>query len=124
MTTVAPSTLARVSRRELALNRSVWLATGGMFGVFACTVLIISLLDLGFVQWRLWILAGVLAVVSLSLLFSEPPPIGSAANHVVLSTIYLGVAGAMVAFLARGIRGDGRRHVHRTPHEHAPARRA
>ena len=27
--------LARVSRRELALNRHVWLATGAMFGVFA-----------------------------------------------------------------------------------------
>ena len=90
--------LARVSRRELALNRYVWLATGAMFSVFALSILVISLLDLGFVQWRLWVLCGVLTVVSAGLLLTEPPPIGSAANHVVLSLVYLGTAGAMVAF--------------------------
>jgi diguanylate cyclase (GGDEF)-like protein len=90
--------LARVSRRELALNRHVWLATGATFGVFATAVLLISFADVGFVPWRLWILTAVLAVASVALLVSEPPPIGSAANHVVLSTIYLGTAGAMVAF--------------------------
>lgn len=90
--------LARVSRRELALNRFVWLATGAMFGVFAITVLVVSFVDLGFVQWRLWVLSGALAIASAALLLSEPPPIGSAANHVVLSMIYLGVAAAMVAF--------------------------
>ncbi len=98
MTTAVPTALARVSRRELALNRSVWLATGAMFGIFAIATLIISFVDAGFVPWRLWILTGALAVCSIGLLLSEPPPIGSAANHVVLSMIYLGVAGAMVAF--------------------------
>jgi diguanylate cyclase (GGDEF)-like protein len=98
VTTAAPSTLARVSRRELALNRFVWIATGGMFGIFAIAVLVISFADVGFVQWRLWVLSGALAIASAALLASEPPPIGSAANHVVLSMIYLGVAAAMVAF--------------------------
>ncbi|MBO9532388.1 MAG: GGDEF domain-containing protein [Solirubrobacteraceae bacterium] len=97
-TTANPSPLARVSRRELALNRSVWLATGGMFAMFAVAVVVINLLDLGFVPWRLWALAGALAVVATGLLLTEPPPLGSAANHVVLSAIYLGTAGAMLAF--------------------------
>jgi diguanylate cyclase (GGDEF)-like protein len=90
--------LARVSRRELALNRHVWLATGAMFGVFAVAVLIISALGFDVVAWRLWVLAGVLAILSAGLLFTEPPPIGSDANHVVLAMIYLGTSGAMVAF--------------------------
>ncbi|MEH3052833.1 MAG: GGDEF domain-containing protein [Patulibacter minatonensis] len=94
----AQSTLARVSRRELALNRYVWLATGAMFGIFAAAVLVISLLPLEFEPWRLWVLAGVLATTSGALLMSEPPPLGSALNHVVLAIIYVETAGAMVAF--------------------------
>jgi diguanylate cyclase (GGDEF)-like protein len=93
-----PSFLARVSRRELALNRFVWLATGGMFAIFAIAVMVVSGLDLGFTPWRLWVLAGTLAVVAAGLLLTEPPPIGSAANHVVLAAIYICTAGAMLAF--------------------------
>lgn len=98
VTAASLNTLARVSRRELALNRYVWLAAGVMFGIFAAAVLVVSLLDLGFVQWRLWTLCGVLAVASAGLLLTEPPAIGSAANHVFLAMIYGGVGGAMLAF--------------------------
>ncbi len=41
---------------------------------------------------------GRLAVTSAGLLLTEPPPLGSAANHVVIAATYLGTAAAMLAF--------------------------
>ncbi|MFT4034114.1 MAG: GGDEF domain-containing protein [Patulibacter sp.] len=87
-----------MSRRELALNRYVWLATGTMFGIFAVATTVIALAPADFVAWRLLTFAAVLAVICIGLLTSEPPAIGSAANHVVLSLTYLGTAGAMLAY--------------------------
>lgn len=105
---IAPTGLvARVSRRELALNRYVWLATGWMFFIFAAATAVIGLLPLHFGQERLEIFAAILGVVSLLLLRTEPPAIGTVENHLVLATVYVGVTGGMVAFQPGGSAAIG-----------------
>ncbi|MEN0013647.1 MAG: GGDEF domain-containing protein [Solirubrobacteraceae bacterium] len=105
---IAPSGLvARVSRRELALNRYVWLATGWMFFIFAAATAVIGLLPLHFHGNQLEIFAAILGVVSLTLLRTEPPAIGTIENHVVLATVYVGVTGGMVAFQPGGSAAIG-----------------
>lgn len=105
---IAPTSLvARVSRRELALNRYVWLSTGGMFLLFALATSVIAFLPVGLDQVNLLGFAAILAVVSLVLLRSEPPPIGSIENHIVLACIYVGTAGGMIAFAPGGSAAIG-----------------
>lgn len=106
--TIAPSNLvARVSRRELALNRYVWLSTGGMFALFAIATAIIGALPLGLDQQRLWILSGCLGVIAAIFLRTEPPPIGSPYNHLVLACVYVGTTGGMIAFQPGGSAAIG-----------------
>lgn len=93
----------RVSRRELAVNRTVWLATGGMFAFYTVFALAALLLTDGvFSDERLPYLAGFAGIISLILLRSEPPPIGTARNHVVVSLVYLAAALGMIASAPSG----------------------
>ena len=108
MSSATPSNLvARVSRRELALNRYVWLATGGMFALFCVATAVIGALPLGMDQQRLFILSGCLAAIAIVILRVEPPPIGSPYNHIVLGLVYVGTTGAMVAFQPGGSAAIG-----------------
>lgn len=105
---ITPSNLvARVSRRELALNRYVWLSTGGMFALFAIATAILSFVPLGMDQMRLWIFAGILGVVAITFLRTEPPPIGSPYNHIVLACVYVGTTGGMIAYHPGGSAAIG-----------------
>ncbi|MDO9356494.1 MAG: GGDEF domain-containing protein [Solirubrobacteraceae bacterium] len=99
--------MARVSRRELALNRYVWLSTGGMFLVFALATAVIAFLPLDVTRTHLLIFAGILLAVSLTLLRTEPPAIGTIENHIVLACVYVGTAGGMVAFHPGGSAAIG-----------------
>ncbi len=105
---IAPSSLvARVSRRELALNRYVWLSTGAMFLVFAVATAVIAFLPVGLTRDHLLIFAGILLVVAITLLRTEPPAIGTIENHIVLACVYVGTAGGMIAFHPGGSAAIG-----------------
>lgn len=92
----------RVSRRELAVNRTVWLATGGMFAFYTLFAVIAMATTDVFEADRLQYLAVAAAIVSIVLLRSEPPPIGTARNHVVVALAYLTTALGMVASAPSG----------------------
>ncbi|MEH3052834.1 MAG: GGDEF domain-containing protein [Patulibacter minatonensis] len=94
-----PRPSRRVSRRELAVNRTVWLATGGMFAFYALLgVAGLLLFDDVFPSGKMQYLAIFAGVVSIVLLRSEPPALGTSANHVVVALVYvtstLGMAGS------------------------------
>ncbi|MDQ8046208.1 MAG: diguanylate cyclase [Solirubrobacteraceae bacterium] len=95
---LAPQTTTRVSRRELALNRYVWLATAAMFAILAVSNLIIAFLPLGFDRLEIVALSIGLGVVAAAFFFTEPAPVGSVENHLALSATYLGTSVSMLAF--------------------------
>ncbi|MFT4034113.1 MAG: diguanylate cyclase [Patulibacter sp.] len=87
----------RMSRRELAVNRTVWLATGGMFLFYALLMLAaITTTDL-FAAHRFPYVAALPLAVSLVLLRLEPPAIGTTRNHVVVCLAYVLTAAGMIA---------------------------
>lgn len=103
--TPAPQTARgsrRVSRRELAVNRTVWLATGGMFSFYTLTALAVMFTTDVFSDDRLVYLAVFAGIVSIVLLRSEPPPIGSTRNHVVVALTYVTSAAGMIASAPSG----------------------
>jgi diguanylate cyclase (GGDEF)-like protein len=106
---IAPSSLvARVSRRELALNRYVWLSTGWMFFLFAVATFVVAWLPLDHLgQTRLLAFSGILLVTSVILLRTEPPAIGTVENHLVLAAVYVGVTGGVIAFQPGGSAAIG-----------------
>lgn len=95
----------RVSRQELAVYRPVWLATGGMYALFAVLTAAVAGLAPAVAPglapaidpWRVWPLTVWLAVAALIHLRFEPPPIGSAANHAVLACAWCSVAAGFFA---------------------------
>jgi diguanylate cyclase (GGDEF)-like protein len=92
----------RVSRRELAVNRTVWLATGGMFSFYTVFAIVALLTTDVFAAMRLQWLAVAAGAVAVVLLRSEPPPIGTARNHFVVALAYLMSAGGMLASAPTG----------------------
>lgn len=89
---------ARVSRRELALNRRIWLAQAAMFAIFAVSIAVLAIAPLNFDPVSLLALAGWLALVAVTLLFTRPQPIGSIGNHLAVASTYVGTSAAMFAF--------------------------
>ncbi len=95
----APHALAgRVSRRELALDRRIWLAQAAMFGVLAVSSVALAVGPFGFEAVRLLGLAAGLALVSITLLLTSPQPIDSPGNHLAVASTYVGTSAAMFAF--------------------------
>lgn len=90
------STAVHMSRRELALDRRVWKATGGMTLFIAVAVGTISAFEAAELQLRIGIFATVFTVVALALLMREPPPIGSRMNHAVVALPWVGSAGVFL----------------------------
>lgn len=92
----------RVSRRELAVNRTVWLATGGMFAFYTLVAFVVMFTTDVFDTDRLQYLGIGCAVISILLLRSEPPPIGTKRNHVVVALVYVTSAAGMFASAPSG----------------------
>lgn len=96
-----PSTTAvHMSRRELALDRRVWKATGGMTLFIALAIGLISILETSGLQLRIGLLATVFGTISIALLLREPPQIGSRLNHAVVALPW---AGSAAVFLLSNI---------------------
>ncbi|MBO9532389.1 MAG: GGDEF domain-containing protein [Solirubrobacteraceae bacterium] len=97
-----PALSRRVSRRELAVNRTVWLATGGMFAFYsAIAIAALAFTDV-FPSNNLAVIAVGAAVVAIFLLRSEPPPIGSPRNHMVVALTYVVTSAGMFASAPSG----------------------
>ncbi len=97
--------ITRVSRQELAVYRPVWLATGGMYALFAVFAALMAALAPAVTPelspsvdpWRVWPLAAWLAAAAAVHLRSEAPRIGSTANHAVLACAWCSVAAGFFA---------------------------
>ncbi len=85
-------TAVHLSRRELALDRRVWRATGGMTLFMSVSMAVVPLLDHGELRLSLALTAALFACLSLALLFREPPEIGTRLNHAVVALPYLGAS--------------------------------
>lgn len=86
------ATAVHMSRRELALDRRVWTATGGMTLFISVTIGVISFFETAGLQLRIALLAVVFGSVSIALLLREPPAIGSRLNHAVVALPWIGAA--------------------------------
>lgn len=95
-------TSRRVSRRDLAVNRTVWLATGGMFALYTLLAVVAMAATDVFDNRRLSYLAVAAGAISIVLLRSEPPAIDTKRNHVVVALAYLISAAGMVASAPSG----------------------
>jgi diguanylate cyclase (GGDEF)-like protein len=100
---IAAITTARVSRRELAQNRYVWLAQGVMFAGLCVVTAALAFAPLGLDRYPMLAFAAVLGAAAATMLLSEPPSIGSAANHVALASTYVGTGLGVLAFHPDGI---------------------
>lgn len=88
-----PSTTAvHMSRRELALDRRVWTATGGMTLFIALAIGVISAFEADELQLRVGLIAAIYTCIAIALLLREPPAIGSRLNHAVVALPWLGAA--------------------------------
>lgn len=96
MTLGRPSTTAvHMSRRELALDRRVWKATGGMTLFMAFAIGLISFFEETGLQLRVGLFALVFGSLSIALLLREPPPIGSRLNHAVVALPWVGASAVL-----------------------------
>ncbi len=86
------STAVHLSRRELALDRRVWRATGGMTLFMALAMGILPSLELGSLQPTTAVAGAFFACIALAILWSEPPPIGSRLNHAVVALPWIGAS--------------------------------
>src|ERR1700712_1879868 len=93
------------SRRPLAQNRWVWTATGGIFAAFATACGLAPVAFSGLHDTALWLLAAALAVIAALIVTRKPAAIGTAANNVLLLTVYASVVAAMWAFQPFGSVG-------------------
>ncbi|MDO9356604.1 MAG: diguanylate cyclase [Solirubrobacteraceae bacterium] len=79
---------ARVSRRDLAHNRLVWMATGATGLMIAVLTIALAAFEDSDRAWAQIMFAGAYGLFALSLLRRQPPEIGDPFNHVVLVYAY------------------------------------
>ncbi len=102
MATASTPIIRHVSRRELAQNRYVWLATGGMYALFAVTTAGLIMFVGGLSPLRMQVMAAILLVIAVVHLRSEPPALGSVGNHLVLVSAWAVVGVAFWAYQPGG----------------------
>ena len=94
--------IRHVSRQELAQNRIVWLATGGMYALFAIGTGAIIMFVGGMSPLRMQVMAVLLVIIAAVHLLSEPPAIGTLANHLVIACVWASTGVAFWAFQPGG----------------------
>jgi diguanylate cyclase (GGDEF)-like protein len=90
--------IRRVSRRELAENRQVWLATGLMYVVFAIVAVAMLVGSDALDSRRLFTFLTVALICAVTLIHGEPPAIDSRRNHGVIASVYVNTVLALWAF--------------------------
>ncbi len=93
----------RISRRDLTLNRQVWLTYGLMFGILAVCTAGIPILWTRFPLVRLELFAALLAAVSAAALVVRPPAIDTWQNHVVIVSVSVLTALGVIVFAPVGV---------------------
>lgn len=95
--------LRRLSRQELALNRTVWAIHGGVYGFFALVAVVAAFAFPDTPRDRTLGLALVLAAITAAHLYMRPPAIGTLANHLVIAATYVIPAIGIVTIQPNGI---------------------
>lgn len=94
--------LGRVSRRAVALNPQAWRSVGACFFLFGLAAIAISLAIPPFQRTEVLIAGVLLACVAAFLLSRPAPDADSPVTHLAVAAVYVGTAGAMVAFAPEG----------------------
>lgn len=84
--------IARVSRRDLARNRFVWRATGGMSVYLGFMIGLLSWIARDEPMWQLVIVGAVCVGIGYGLFRSQPPDLDTRFNHFVIALPYLATA--------------------------------
>lgn len=90
------STAVHMSRQELALDRRVWKAIGGMTLFIAIAIGTISFFETAALQLRIALFAALFTVIAIALLLREPVAIGSRMNHAVVALPWIGASGVFL----------------------------
>jgi diguanylate cyclase (GGDEF)-like protein len=90
--------IRRVSRRDLAENRQVWLTTGLMYVVFAVVAVAMLIGSDDIDSRRLFAFLLVALLCAVTLIHGEPPPMESRRNHAVIASVYVNAGIALYAF--------------------------
>lgn len=90
-------TSSGISRSEIAVNRTVWIATGAMVGIYAVAVALVAVFGGPDVASALPLLAVALGVVAAIALMTEPPRLSSWRNHLIIAIPYVGSAAFIFA---------------------------